>query len=184
LSAAAAALASESPTPGALLDGLMPGEWAASDRRCAIDAAETYWRGHAPAHSVPAAAVASLLAAARLGDCLTVLDPFCEGRVVAPALSAAGLRVCVGTRARPHLHNALSPSFYRHVARRLGVVEAIVTVPWPALLDLCLPLAAAHATRVVCCHAPLEYVTCVRPPPAPRLASQPARGGAAVLCHT
>jgi hypothetical protein len=110
LSAAAAALASESPTPGALLDGLMPGEWAASDRWCAIDAAEAYWHGHAPAHSVPAAAVASLLAAARLGDyCLTVLDPFGEGRVVAPALSAAGLRVCVGTRARPHLHNALSP---------------------------------------------------------------------------
>jgi hypothetical protein len=164
LSAAAAALAANPCDLGALLGSLMPGEWAASDRQRALDAAEAYRREHAPAHSVPASAVASLLAAARLGKCLTVLDPFGEGRVVAPALSAAGLRVCVGTRARPHLHNALSPSFYTHVAQRLGAIEAIVAAPWPALLDLCLPLAVMHATQVVCCHAPLAYVAGAHPP--------------------
>ena len=42
-------------------------------------------------------------------------------------------------------------------------VDAIVTSPWFTVLDLALPLAAAHARTVACVHVPGHYVTDAHP---------------------
>jgi hypothetical protein len=103
------------------------------------------------------AAVDSLLEAVGLQTCLSLLDPFGEEGQVAAALAGAGLRVRVGLRDRAHQHCALLADFYSAVKGR-GSLEAIVSAPWPPLLDFFLPLAVLHATVVTCCLVPLSYV--------------------------
>ena len=130
-----------------------------------LDAASLYLRYGAPHGTVSLAAVHSLLEAVDLRGCLSVLDPFGKGRALASALSAAGtgIGVSIGERTSGGPLNALSTAFYDQVQRR-GAIEAIVTGPWPGLLDFALPLAVAYTSRVVCCHVPLEYICHAHPP--------------------
>ncbi|MGB8816241.1 MAG: reverse transcriptase domain-containing protein [Minisyncoccia bacterium] len=150
-------------TPAELLEDGMPGDWQVGDKQRALDASTAYLRHLAPRSEVTSQAVESLAAAVDLFSCLSVLDPFGEGLAVATALAALGVRTSVGMRDKPYLHNALSPSFYQQVLEQQGAIEAIVTAPWPPLLDVALPLAAGYATRMVCCHVPLDYVCNAHP---------------------
>lgn len=158
-----AASAAAGASPVELLAANMPGEWDDTDQRRALEAAAAYLKGLAPHVHIPATAVESLLSAVDVATCLGVLDPWADGRAVAEGLAAARVRVSVGLRGKPYQHNALSPAFYQQV-QGSGAIEAIVTAPWPPLLDIALPLAVLFATRVACCHVPLSYV-CDAPQP-------------------
>ena len=55
-------------------------------------------------------------------------------------------------------HDALQPETYWSIRQRHGM-DAIVSSPCFAVLDLALPLAVKFAHMVVCCHVPGHYLT-------------------------
>lgn len=95
-----------------------------------------------------------------------VLDPWSGTGMVAAAFGAAQVQVCsndINPRQPADTHcDALQPTFYRQVARRIGL-DAIVTSPWFAVLDLALPLAVMAARSVACIHVPGHFVTDAHP---------------------
>jgi hypothetical protein len=148
---------------GLLLEG-MPGHWPEADLRIAAAAVDAYLHGLPPTLPYTPLMVDSLIEAVELTGYLSVLDPFGECGAVAAGLTQAGIPVTVGTRAQPHRHCALADSFYDSLPRP---PEAVVTAPWPDLLDAFLPIAVRRASRVVCCLVPLAYLSSA---PGPRRA--------------
>jgi hypothetical protein len=77
-------------------------------------------------------------------------------------LRAAGLHVRsnnINPAHKAHTHeDALQPVFCRRRLRE-GPVDATVTSPWFAMLDLALPLAVPTASEMVCSRVPGHYVT-------------------------
>jgi hypothetical protein len=99
-----------------------------------------------------------------LRDCAHILEPFNGTGAISSALRAVGHRVLTNdlSLVRPaDLHlDALQPEFYTTVARQLAApIDAIVTSPWFAVLDIVLPLLVAAARVVVCVHVPGHYVS-------------------------
>ena len=91
-----------------------------------------------------------------------VLDPWSGTGGVTENLRAAGVHVTSNDINTQHVadthEDALQPAFYRRRLRE-GSVDAIVTSPWFAMLDLALPLAVMAASTMVCAHVPGHYIT-------------------------
>jgi site-specific DNA-cytosine methylase len=106
--------------------------------------------------------VEALLQIVDLSQAPNVLDPWSGTGGVTDNLRTAGLHVRsndINPAHKAHTHeDALQPVFYRRRLRE-GPVDAIVTSPWFAMLDLALPLAVLTASKVVCAHVPGHYVT-------------------------
>ena len=62
----------------------------------------------------------------------------------------------------PRHADALQPGFYRR-AQAEQAIDAVVTSPWFAALDLALPLAVLAARAVACVHVPGHYITDAHP---------------------
>ena len=95
-----------------------------------------------------------------------LLDPWSGSGGIAADFGAAQVQVStndINPRYPAETHcDALYPSYYRQVAKRMGL-DAIVTSPWFAVLDLALPLAVMAARSVACVHVPGHYVTDAHP---------------------
>jgi hypothetical protein len=107
--------------------------------------------------------VERLLECVNLAACATVVDPFSGTGTITRVLSKTGRRVYTndihpGHTAVSH-RDALQPGFYTELRQQLGVVDAIVTSPWFAALDLALPLLVEAAASVACVHVPGHYLT-------------------------
>ncbi len=107
--------------------------------------------------------VERLLQCVHLGLCATVLDPFSGTGTMARVLSGRHHRVVTndifdGHAADYHM-DALQPSFYTTMQRELGIIDAVVSSPWFAALDIALPLLVASAASVACVHVPGHYLT-------------------------
>ena len=139
----------------------MPGAWSETDLARAREAAEAYQQGTAPAQPYRPSVVQPLVEAVDLTSCLSLLDPFGDHAAVPLGLKAARLPAKVNARRLGPTADALLDAFY---VRPEGRYEAIVSAPWPALLDRALPLFTRHAARMVCCLVPLAYL-CHAPPP-------------------
>lgn len=152
------------------LQRLMPGAWdsravsrlsgqlAAAQSAAAAGGRELQCIATAPEE------LAWLLSRVELRDCAHILEPFNGTGAISSALRAVGHRVLTNdlSLARPaDLHlDALQPGFYTTVARQLAApIDAIVTSPWFAVLDIVLPLLVAAARVVVCVHVPGHYVS-------------------------
>ena len=157
----AASTHEEVDSPGAGLALGMPGTWSAGDLARAQAAAEAYRKGATPPLPYHSSVVQPLAEAIDLESCLNVLDPFGDCAAVPLGLKAARLRAKVNVGRLGPAADALSEAFY---VRPEGRYEAIVSAPWPALLDRALPLLVRHAARLVCCLVPLSYL-CHAPPP-------------------
>lgn len=96
----------------------------------------------------------------------TVLDPWAGTGVIKQELGRTGVRVIdndINPRYSTDLHmDALQPALYAHAATRCAI-DAVVSSPWFAVLDLALPLAIAAARTVACVHVPGHYVTDAHP---------------------
>ena len=96
----------------------------------------------------------------------SILDPWAGTCAISEQFAKAGLQVWssdINPCADTDTHgDALQPSFYRCMARRMGL-GAIVTSPWFAVLDLALPLAVMAARCVACVHVPGHYITDAHP---------------------
>lgn len=139
----------------------MPGEWDEASRLLACNAAAAFLRGRGPAPGaspVTAQAAEPLVQSVDLASCLSVVDPFGEYGAVSAGLVTAGIGVITGAQVAPSPFNPLSHASYEHLSQQ-APIEAIVSAPWPSLLDLTLPLFTSHATRMVCCLVPVAFVT-------------------------
>lgn len=95
-----------------------------------------------------------------------IVDPWAGSNTIKVEFEKVSLRVFtndVNKLSTSETHeDALQPEYYRKLATRVGV-DAIVTSPWFALLDLALPLAVMAARAVVCMHIPGHYITDAHP---------------------
>jgi hypothetical protein len=152
------------------LQQLMPGPWdarAVSRLSGQISAArEDAARGGQNLQCVPTAPeeVSWLLDRVQLAECRCVLEPFNGTGTITKMLRAAGLTVHsndLSLARDAHLHSdALQPRFYTTIERTAQLqLDAIVTSPWFAVLDVALPLIVAAARVVACIHVPGHYIS-------------------------
>lgn len=145
------------------MSAAMPGDWPHAFVLAAESAVQAYRQRNVSALPYTPPVVEPLFEVLNMPAFMGVVDPFSDHPAVITGLRRAGVTVVAGTRAPPHSHNALSPAF-QEAAQALVPVEAIVSAPWPPLLDMALPVMVAHASRVVCCLMPLSFI-CEAPPP-------------------
>ncbi|GIL49963.1 hypothetical protein Vafri_6086 [Volvox africanus] len=130
--------------------------------RWASKAQATQQRGEQPGYKEAAdAEMKILLDALDLSKCVGVLDPWTGHGHVARGLRLHGLPVLCNDASRhqgaDRYEDALQPAFYRRV-QDVWPYDAIITSPWPAVLDLALPLATFFAP-IVAMHVPSHAVT-------------------------
>ena len=91
-----------------------------------------------------------------------IVDPWSGTGTVCKSLATKNISVITNDidescKADTHL-DALHPSYYTLAMRTVGL-DAIITSPWFAMLDLAVPLAANAVNSVACVHVPGHYVT-------------------------
>ncbi len=158
------------------LQQLMPGLWDQGHLtklagKIACTYADPQSAPHTPTKHAEVRALCQLLDLSQLG---VVLDPWAGDGAIRRELSKTGVPV-VDNDLNPErptsMHgDALQPDFYRAVETR-APVDAVVTSPWFAILDLALPLAVSAARVVACVHVPGHYVSDAHPARAKYLAA-------------
>ena len=115
-----------------------------------------------------------------------VIDPWSGLGTVAQGFARHGIRVHTNdvepARAADTHMDALQPGFYRMSRARVGL-DAVVTSPWFATLDLALPLAVLAARTAACIHVPGHYITDAHPARATYLMRLIGEGRLHMLCN-
>jgi hypothetical protein len=147
----------------AALRHFMPGSWPLEAVRSMVDnPAQPPWGGSA----VPAAALVALHDGVNLAAMQGILDPW-ESTGVAHALRAAGMHVHAleATTLMPHMQPH-QPSFWQGLTGP-AAVDAVVSAPITAVLDLVIPLAVAFSRQLTCFWVPRAFLAAA---PSPRRA--------------
>ena len=154
----------------AALRRLMPGEWAATHcTRLANSFATVRAVQHVelpPLVPTTEAEVAPLLQFIDFTRVGGIMDPWAGTCTVQRVFERHQLAVQSSDLSRLHAvprhADALQPGFYRR-AQAEQAIDAVVTSPWFAALDLALPLAVLAARAVACVHVPGHYITDAHP---------------------
>ena len=154
----------------AALCKLMPGEWApAHCTRLAKSFAAVHAAQHdalpplVPTTEAEVEALLQFIDFTRVG---AVLDPWAGTCTIQRIFEKHQLAALSSDLAllspTPRHADALQPSFYRRTQARQAI-DAVVTSPWFAALDLAVPLAVLAARAVACIHVPGHYITDAHP---------------------
>ena len=150
------------------LQQLMPGEWSKGHmaRLASLIAATHVDACAAQLVATTAQELQALQDLLDFSQISAVLDPWAGTGVIKRELGKTGMLVVdngINPQHRTDLHmDALQPALYLHAAKHCAV-DAVVSSPWFAVLDLALPLAIAASRMVACVHVPGHYITDAHP---------------------
>ncbi len=101
-----------------------------------------------------------LFSVINLDTCRVVLDPWADNKAVHQAFGSRNLFVAndrLGRKGVSLQYEPMEHVSYTKMARALGAINAIVTIPPPLLLDLAVVTAVEFATSVACFGVPIEW---------------------------
>ena len=150
-----------------ILCNIMPGHWTPGHLTKLVNSINSVTVASHQGIEVPLAItkpeeIAALLQCVDFTQLTGVIDPWAGTSSIRTYLATHKIKVLENDINPEHKTafqgDALQPSLYERIGAIMGV-DAIVTSPWFALLDVAVPLSAMVARAVACIHVPAHYFT-------------------------